>query len=119
VSLALIAVLMPFETMAAIHGRLGLGGLPDLPLVDYLARSLSLFYAVLAPLYFLVAARLRELRAIAVYLGWLHVTLGVAAFAIDLHAGLPAFWTWSEGPQTLVVGVLILALLRRIPGTSS
>ena len=36
--------------MNAIHAEMGLGQLPDAPIIDYLTRSLSLLYASLAPL---------------------------------------------------------------------
>ena len=38
------AALLPAETMADWHARLGLGPFPDAPLTGYLTRSLSLLY---------------------------------------------------------------------------
>jgi hypothetical protein len=112
---ALVAVFLPFETMARIHRDwLGMGELPDRPIVDYLARSLSLFYAAQAPLHFMAAADLRRLRPLALYLGWFHLVLGAALVVVDLHAGMTAFWIWNEGPPAVAVGALILLLLRRI-----
>jgi hypothetical protein len=32
---------------------------------------------------------------------------------IDLHAGMPAMWTMSEGPPLVATGIVILYLLRR------
>ena len=43
---ALGAVFLPYEIMDRIHQQLGLGKLPDAPILDYLARSVSLFYAM-------------------------------------------------------------------------
>jgi len=43
---ALIAALMPFAWMKDIHRFLGIGELPDLPIIGYLTRSLSLMYAM-------------------------------------------------------------------------
>ena len=48
--LALPCALMPFSWMDATHRWLGLGTLPSEPIVAYLARSLSLFYALLGGL---------------------------------------------------------------------
>jgi hypothetical protein len=42
---ALVAVFMPFSWMAATHRWLGLGEMPTGPVVEYLARSVSAFYA--------------------------------------------------------------------------
>src|SRR5262249_6130926 len=43
---ALVAVFMPSSWMAATHRWLGLGEMPTGPVVEYLARSLSAFYAI-------------------------------------------------------------------------
>ena len=47
---ALVAVVMPSTWMAATHRWLGLGEMPTGPVVEYLARSLSAFYAVMGAL---------------------------------------------------------------------
>lgn len=114
-ALATIAVFLPFETMQRIHLVLTEVELPELPIVEYLARSLSFFYAAQAPLCFLAAADLRRQRVLALYVCWLHVALGVAMTVVDLEAGLPAAWTWGEGPPALAVGILSLWLLAQVP----
>ena len=40
-----VFVVVPYAWMNAIHQWLGLGTLPDTPVVGYLARSTSAFYA--------------------------------------------------------------------------
>ena len=60
---ALVAVFMPFSWMAATHRWLGLGEMPTGPVVEYLARSLSAFYAVMGALCLVVAADLGALPA--------------------------------------------------------
>ena len=47
---ALVAVFMPVPWMAATHRWLGLGEMPTGPVVEYLARSLSAFYALVGAL---------------------------------------------------------------------
>ena len=44
---ALVPVVMPLSWMAATHRWPGLGGMPTGPIVEYLARSLSAFYALI------------------------------------------------------------------------
>lgn len=44
--LAIIAVFMPSTLMQVIHERLGLGEMPTGPIVEYLARSCSMLYAI-------------------------------------------------------------------------
>lgn len=43
---AFIAAFLPYETMAWIHEQIGMGHFPKLPILDYLARSVSLFYGI-------------------------------------------------------------------------
>jgi len=33
--------------------------------------------------------------------------LGVTLLAIDVHAGLPAYWIALEGPPVIVIGLLV------------
>ncbi|MGO8746577.1 MAG: hypothetical protein ACLQNE_11360 [Thermoguttaceae bacterium] len=44
--MAMIPSMMPFEWMKEIHRCLGLGELPDGPIMGYLTRSLSVMYAM-------------------------------------------------------------------------
>ena len=47
---ALVAVFIPVSWMAATHHWLGLGEMPTAPVVEYLARSVSAFYALVGAL---------------------------------------------------------------------
>ena len=53
--LAAFAVVMPYSWMNAIHGWLGMGELPADPIVGYLSRSTSAFYALFGGLLWLVS----------------------------------------------------------------
>lgn len=116
---AFAAVALPTGTMVEIHRWLGLGEMPTTPLVEYLTRSLSLFYGFHGVLLLLVSRDLVRFRPIVVYLGVINVVGGAVLFAIDLGAGLPAWWTWSEGPPLMVVGIAILYLVRNVPQNRS
>lgn len=107
---ALFAALLPVESMARIHEALGLGAWPRGPLPLYLARAASLAYAVQIGLYFLAASDVRRYRPLILYLGAVGLLLGLAMLRIDLAVGMPAFWTWTEGPVKAVFGALILLL---------
>jgi hypothetical protein len=93
---ALGAVFIPHAWMDAIHRAIGLGELPDLPVVEYLSRSLSLFYAWLGivPLY---AARdiERHLGLIRLFAAS-GLAVCVIQTAIDFAAPLPLWWTLAE-----------------------
>jgi len=113
--LAIFAVFLPVEWMARTHAWLGLGEYPDVPLTDYLTRSLSAMYAIHAGMLLVVATDVRRYRAIVVYFGWLLIGCGVLFVGIDLHAGMPHWWTWAEGPPVFVSGIAVLYLVGKIP----
>ena len=109
---ALFFVAAPREWMTSIHADLGLGPMPSSPVVWYLARSLSAFYALLGGLFWVVSFDLRRHRGVVGYLGVALLLFGVALFAIDYHEGLPPFWTYWEGPSVALFG-LALSMLNR------
>ena len=53
--LALIFVPVPYSWMNGIHQYLGMGELSHQPVVGYLARSTSAFYAILGGLFLLIS----------------------------------------------------------------
>jgi len=119
--LALIFVVVPYESMDAIHRSLGMGPLPDQSVVGYLARSTSAFYAMLGGLLWLVSFDLRRHRRVLIYLGYAISVFGIALLWVDWWEGMPMFWKLWEGPFVLVIGIAISILSRRIapPGNES
>lgn len=115
--LAIGAVIMPHSWMSAIHAALGLGSLPKIPIIEYLTRSLSALYAFHGVLMWVLAGDLRRYRPLAFLSSAALALLGVTNLLIDLYAHLPWHWTAVEGPFTIVVGVVMLALCRHIPQT--
>lgn len=112
---AVFAIFLPRDRMAEIHAALGLGGLPQVPIVDYLSRSVSALYALHGGLLLVVAHDLRRHRPIVRYLGWASLAFGALVTGIDLSAGMPAYWTWDEGPPIVAMGLALLYLLRSVP----
>jgi hypothetical protein len=96
--------------MNAIHRLLGMGPLPDAPVVGYLARSTSAFYALLGGLLWLVSFDVARFRPVVLYLGAALVALGLSLTAIDAIEGLPAFWRLAEGPLDVAFGAALLWL---------
>jgi hypothetical protein len=113
---AVVPVGFPVAWMAGLHEWLGLGPYPRVPIVDYLARSLSALYALSGGLLLLVAGDVARHRATIAYVGWAAVALGVVLPGIDLHAGMPAHWTLREGALAAYGGA-ILWLLRSVPAS--
>jgi hypothetical protein len=108
------AMLLPVEWMASTHARLGLGEFPRAPVVDYLARSIAALYGFHGVLVLLVSTDPVRYRPFVWYVAVMNIAFGLMIVAIDLHAGLPAFWTALEGPPILAFGVVIALLNRRL-----
>jgi len=110
---ALVAVVMPYSWMNAIHKWLGMSELPAEPIVGYLARSTSAFYALLGGLFWVTSFDLHRHWLVLFYLGIVIVIFGAALFIIDLLEGMPLYWSLTEGPINLTFGVVILVLSYR------
>jgi hypothetical protein len=111
---AIPAIFLPYSWMNVIHQSAGLGTLPDAPIVNYLSRSLSLFYAGHGVIALYAASNVRRHRGLVRLLGWLFLVTGLTILGIDLHAGMPALWTISESPFAIVIGGLVIVLQRHI-----
>jgi hypothetical protein len=109
------AVFLPTAWMEACHAWLGLGPFPASTLVDYLTRSVACLYGAHGGLLLLLSGDVRRFRRIVRYVSIMDVVLGVLLPGIDLHAGLPWWWTLAEGPPLAVLGGIMLYLLRFVP----
>ena len=118
--LAIVPIFMPHCWMDAIHAALGLGPLPELPIIFYLTRSLSAMYAIQGGLLLLVAQDVRRHAALVTYFGLATLAFGGVSLWIDAAAGLPWFWVAGEGPFALAFGCALLVLRRGIaaPGAA-
>jgi hypothetical protein len=91
----------------------GVGEMPTGPVVEYLARSLSAFYAIMGALCLVVAADLDRYRPLVRFLGVAFALMSVVLLGVDLAAGMPWWWSASEGPGGVVFGALLFVLARR------
>jgi hypothetical protein len=112
---ALVFVAAPYSWMDGIHQWLGLGKLPGEPVVGYLARSTSAFYALQGGLAWVVSFDLRRFRPVLVYLGAASVVFGLALGVVDRAVGLPRWWWLWEGLGDACLGLFILVCALRIP----
>ena len=113
-SAAFAAMFLPADWMATTHRWLGLGEFPRSPVVDYLARSIAALYGFHGVLLFVIAGNPRHYRSIVWYVGWMNALFGTALVTIDLHAGMPMWWTLGEGPPVAAFGVALLSLSRSL-----
>jgi surface polysaccharide O-acyltransferase-like enzyme len=116
--LALFAVVLPASWLADIHDLAGLPGrYAAAPITDYLARSTSIFYAVLGGLFLLAACDVRRYRALIVYLAAALFVVGVTLTVVDLAHRFPWWWVLGEFLCAIPVAAIMLVLLRRVPQT--
>ena len=112
--LAFAAMVMPTAWMVSTHARLGLGELPQLPIVDYLTRSLSALYGFHGVLLLVVSRDPVRYLGIVRYIGVTNIVFGAVMIGIDAYAGMPWWWSMAEGPPVAVVGVIVLYLAARV-----
>lgn len=112
---AVFAIFLPDTAMESIHAALGMGALPEAPITLYLTRSLSALYAFHGLILFALSRDVRRYRGVIVAVAWGTLALGVTQIGIDLHAGIPDWWTWVEGPSVVVIGLALITLLRSVP----
>lgn len=110
---AAVFVAIPYSWMDSIHSSLGMGALPDEPIVGYLARSASALYTLLAGLVWVISFDLRRHYRVLLYLTWAMMILGGALLAIDVFEGLPAAWAYCEGPLLIAFALISLHLIRK------
>jgi hypothetical protein len=107
---AVIPALMPFEWMKDIHRRLGMGELPEGPIVGYLTRSLSAMYAMHGALLLFVSLDVRRCLPVVKCLAVLCLAFGAGMIVLDQAVGMPRFWLLGEGPFIIALGGAILWL---------
>jgi hypothetical protein len=111
---AFLAMFLPVEWMASTHQWLGLGEFPRSPLVDYLTRSVAALYGFHGVLLLLISGDPVKYRTIVQFVAVMNILFGAIILLIDLHAGMPLFWTVAEGPPIMAFGVVIAFLNRSV-----
>jgi hypothetical protein len=107
---AVIPAMMPFVWMKDIHRLLGMGELPEGPIMDYLTRSLSAMYAFHGALIFFVSLDVRRYLPVVKCLAVLGIIFGLGMLVLDVRVGMPPLWIAGEGPFIIVVGGIMLWL---------
>lgn len=109
---AAFCALMPFSWMDVTHQALGMGTLPDKPIIAYLARSTSAFYALLGGYLWVLSFDLKRYHPLIRYTGSTVLLLGILLFWVDLTTHLPFFWRIGEGPVDMLLGTVMLRTSR-------
>ena len=107
---AVIPSVMPFEWMKGIHRHLGLGELPDGPIMGYLTRSVSAMYAMHGAVELLVSLDVRRFLPVVKLIAVLGILFGLWMTALDVAVGMPVFWIVSEGPVIFLLCCVVFWL---------
>ncbi len=110
--LALIAVVMPRHWMEVAHKFVGLGVIPEGPIVGYLARSASALYALHGAIVLFMSFDVAHYARLIRFMAMAAFVHGAIILGIDLAEGLPALWRYGEGPAFAATGVAVLWLQR-------
>ena len=107
---AIVPVFFPLPWMDDIHVQLIGQKLPQGPIVPYLARSLSAFYAMHGGLLFVISCDVRRFAPVLSFLIWTGLAFGLGLGVIDTLAGLPLQWTVGEVFSVLALMCVLLFL---------
>ncbi len=94
---ALAAVFMPASWHDHLHAGAGLGPLPQVPVVFYLARSASALYALFGALLLFLSSNVIRYLPVIRFLSRIALIHAALLVAIDRVAGLPTWWAAAEG----------------------
>ena len=108
--MAIFPIFFPISWMASIHRRLGLGEIPEQPIFEYLARSLSAMYFAHGCFVIAASSNVVRFKLFLWVIGFLNIFLGTALLFTDLLAPMPLYWTLLEGPLIIAAGALLLWL---------
>ena len=113
--LAFFSVVMPRSWMEVSHSWLGLGEMPEGPIIMFMIRQASYVYGMHGVSLWLLATDVKRYQPLIVFNGISFLLAGLVFFLIDYSAGLPTWWTIvdSFGCASFGVAVLLLSWLRR------
>jgi hypothetical protein len=111
--IALFFVFCPTNWIDASHQWLGLGPLPQGPMIQYLARTESALYAFIGMILLFVSFDTPRYLSLIRFMAWITIPFSIGVTFLDAALQLPLFWTAGEGPFTLLLGIILLILTHR------
>ena len=110
--LAFVAVVMPRAWMEASHAWLGLGEMPEGPLLMFMIRQASYVYGMHGVSLWVLASDVVRFRKL-ILLNAISFLLATPIFyMIDITSGMPLFWTVSDTLGCAFFGAALLWLDR-------
>ena len=110
---AFIAVVMPRSWMEISHTSVGLGEMPEAPVLMFLIRQASYTYGVHGISLWVLASNVERFRPLIVLNGIAFLVGGPVFFLIDYTSGMPWWWTLADPISCFCFGAALLWLTRR------
>jgi len=117
--LAFFAVVMPRSWMEVAHAWVGLGQMPDGPIIMFMIRQASYTYGVHGLSLWVIASNVERFRTLVIFNGFAYLLAAPVFFLIDYTSGMPFWWTLGDLLGCGCLGVALLFLTWRNPRTSS
>ncbi|HET6669900.1 MAG TPA: hypothetical protein VFH15_06670 [Pyrinomonadaceae bacterium] len=115
--LAFISVVMPRSWMEASHSWLGLGAMPEGPIIMFMIRQASYAYGMHGVSLWLMATDVRRYQPLIVFNAISFLIAGVVFSLIDYIEGMPLWWTIVDGFGCASFGAAVLILNSRMRGS--
>ena len=110
--LAFVAVIMPRSWMEISHQWLGMGEMPNGPLIMFMIRQASYTYGMHGVSLWVLASDVVRFRTLILLNGISFLLAALVFFLIDLKSGMPWFWTVGDTLGCGFFGVALLLLDR-------
>lgn len=108
--LAFIAVIMPRSWMEISHAWLGMGEMPDGPVLMFLIRQASYTYGMHGVSLWVLASDVVRFRKLVILNGIAYLLAGPVFFWIDYTTGMPWWWTVFDSLGCGSFGAVLLGL---------
>jgi hypothetical protein len=108
--LAFFAVIMPRSWMEISHAWLGMGEMPDGPVLMFLIRQASYTYGMHGVSLWVLASDVTRFRKLVILNGIAYLLAGPIFFWIDYSTGMPWYWTLIDSAGCGSFGIAILGL---------
>ena len=110
--LAFVAVLMPRTWMEASHAWLGLGVMPDAPVLMFMIRQASYTYGMHGISLWVLASDVARFRPLVLLNAVSFLLAGPVFLLIDHTSGMPWWWTAADAACCALIGAGLLWLDR-------
>jgi len=111
--LAFIAVVMPRSWMEIAHTWLGLGEMPNGPIIMFMIRQASYTYGIHGISLWVIASDVERFRLLVILNGIAFLVAAPVFFLIDHTSGMPLWWTLGDAFGCAGFGAALLWLSRR------